>query len=95
MLLVNGKTMGWRGWRLTHHKRDGGLQVATQSELHQHAQKYCAQLQDYNGKLQSDSQALADSLRTMQVSTLSATGIHYSLRAGKQGAYQMPPAVLY
>jgi hypothetical protein len=47
--------------------RDGGLQVATQSELHQHAQKYCAQLQDYNGKLQSDSQALADSLRTMQV----------------------------
>eukprot|EP00884_Botryococcus_braunii_P015285 jgi/Botrbrau1/243/Bobra.0022s0218.1 len=41
-------------------------QVAAQTELHQHAQKYCAQLQDYNSRLQSDTQALTDSFRSVQ-----------------------------
>ncbi len=43
------------------------FQVAAQMELHQHAQKYCAQLQDYNSRLQCDAQALTESLRSIQV----------------------------
>jgi hypothetical protein len=61
----------FRPWSRAFSTDLGGIvQVATQVELHQHAQKYCAQLQDYNSKLQCDSQAANESLRLIQVTTL-------------------------
>lgn len=41
-------------------------QVATQVELHQYAQKYNAQLQEYNGKLQNDLTKSAEQLQQLQ-----------------------------
>ena len=46
-------------------------QVASQTELHQHAQKYNAQLQEYNGKLQDDMRAAAEQLQQLQAGSLS------------------------
>ena len=43
------------------------VQVARSDELHQQASKYCAQLQEYNGRLQSDAQGAAERLKTLQV----------------------------
>ena len=42
------------------------VQVARADELHQQATKYCAQLQEFNGRLQSDSQAATERLKTLQ-----------------------------
>lgn len=44
-------------------------QVSRADELHQQATKYCAQLQEFNGRLQSDSQAATERLKTLQAST--------------------------
>ena len=44
-------------------------QVARVDELHQQATKYCAQLQEYNGRLQSDAQSASERLKAIQVST--------------------------
>lgn len=41
--------------------------MATQSELHQGAQRYNAQLQEYNGKLQADLNAASEQLKQLQV----------------------------
>ena len=43
------------------------MQVAAQTELHQHAQKYNSQLQEYNSKLQTDLQGVSEQLRLLQV----------------------------
>ena len=45
-------------------------QVTSQSELHQHAQKYNSQLQEYNGKLQDDLRVAAEQLHQLQVGHL-------------------------
>ena len=45
------------------------MQVARIGELHQQATKYCAQLQEYNGRLQSDAQSASEGLKALQVST--------------------------
>lgn len=44
------------------------MQVARVDELHQQATKYCAQLQEYNGRLQSDTQSASERLKAIQVS---------------------------
>ena len=44
------------------------MQVARIDELHQQATKYCAQLQEYNGRLQSDAQSASERLKAIQVS---------------------------
>ena len=44
------------------------VQVARSDELHQQATKYCAQLQEFNGRLQSDSQSATERLKTLQAS---------------------------
>ena len=41
-------------------------QVASANELHQHAVKYCSQLQTYNAKLQEELQTLGEQLRGAQ-----------------------------
>ena len=46
------------------------MQVARSDELHQQATKYCAQLQEYNGRLQSDAQGAAERLTTLQVGAI-------------------------
>ena len=46
------------------------MQVARVDELHQQATKYCAQLQEYNGRLQSDAQSASERLKAIQVSPL-------------------------
>jgi hypothetical protein len=40
--------------------------VGAANALHQHATKYCGQLQDYNGKLQAELQTLSEQLRLAQ-----------------------------
>lgn len=45
----------------------GHAQVTTQTELHHQAQKYNAQLQEYNGKLQDDLRLSAAQLQQLQV----------------------------
>jgi hypothetical protein len=42
-------------------------QVASANELHQSSTRYCAQLQEYNSKLQTDAQATSEQLRALQV----------------------------
>lgn len=52
------------------------MQVVRADELHQQATKYCAQLQEYNGRLQSEAQSTSQRLETLQVSTFRpCTGI--------------------
>lgn len=46
------------------------MQVARSDELHQQATRYCAQLQEYNGRLQSDAQGGAERLKTLQVGAI-------------------------
>ena len=46
------------------------MQVARSDELHQQATRYCAQLQEYNGRLQSDAQGGAERLKTLQVDAI-------------------------
>lgn len=61
------------------------MQVARADELHQQATKYCAQLQEYNGRLQSDSQSAAERLRTLQVTLYPVKrGISTHLEAYRQ-----------
>ena len=43
-------------------------QVSRADELHQQATKYCGQLQEFNGRLQSDSQAATERVKTLQAS---------------------------
>ena len=45
-------------------------QVGAANALHQHATRYCGQLQDYNGKLQAELQTLSEQLRLAQASSL-------------------------
>jgi hypothetical protein len=46
------------------------VQVARSDELHQQATRYCAQLQEYNGRLQNDAQGGAERLKTLQVGAI-------------------------
>ncbi|KAK9814021.1 hypothetical protein WJX73_009377 [Symbiochloris irregularis] len=52
--------------KATQQIADLQQQVATQVELHQHAQKYNAQLQEYNGKLQDDLRKSAEQVQQLQ-----------------------------
>lgn len=49
------------------------VQATNNSELHQHAQKYNAQLQEYNSKLQADLQSSSHELKRLTVSYLCPT----------------------
>ena len=62
------------------------MQVARADELHQQATKYCAQLQEYNGRLQSDAQSASERLEALQVST---PGPH---AGGQKGCSLLRPA---
>ncbi len=58
------------------------MQVARSDELHQQATTYCAQLQEYNGRLQSDAQGAAERLKTLQVGALSQCWTAINRRLG-------------
>lgn len=47
--------------------------MSSANELHQHATRYCSQLQEYNAKLQDEVQALSEQLKALQVLTQNLT----------------------